>query len=140
MVADTDSSLIVKLLENLNRFINRKQIGVIVTFVGKVLANCENLSHLGERKVQLVHLFVSFFESFQQVLDLELNSFVLLVGFRIFLHFLHLLDILADAARQLQDWLCNLHAYTPHNQCGEQTEDHRRDREVDRPHREELLQ
>ena len=88
---------------------------MVVTFIGEVLTDSEDFSHLRKREIQLIHFFVTLFKAFQQMLDLELNSFVLLVCFRIFFHFLDLLDVLTDAFCKLQDGFSDLNTDAPYN-------------------------
>lgn len=66
---------------------------VAVLSTGKVLADCKYFRHLVEAQVELVHLSVSLFEAFEQVVNLEVNLFVLLIRSCVFFKSLDRLNI-----------------------------------------------
>jgi len=88
---------------------------VAVLTVGEVLANCQHFCHLIETQVQLIHFSIAFFESFKQVVDLEANLFVLLVGPSVFLQPLHRLYVKYDFVCQLHDRLSYLKRQPPYD-------------------------
>lgn len=68
----------------------------MVCFVGEVLTDRQNLRHLRETQVELVHFVVAFFKSSQQVLNLKLYPFVRSVSRSVFFHFLNTLNIFGN--------------------------------------------
>ena len=87
---------------------------VAVVPSGEVLAYCEHFCHLVKAEVELVHFSVALPETLQQVVDLETDLLVLLVGACVTLQALYRLDVKHNLVCQLHYRLSNLEGEPSH--------------------------
>jgi hypothetical protein len=96
LIADSNSSFILKFIEDFFG-INDAKVRIKESFFrAKVRTNGQDLSHLRETQVQIIHLLILLCETLKQVVNLELYFFVLLIVGRVLLHSLDLLNVIPN--------------------------------------------